>query len=224
MSFRIDESRVRIAFDTAAKTGIAADVISGDAARFARGARLRIECGLFYKEGLADPSLITSAHLRIFASGSPDAALAMDRIIGATKMNPGINQAQWDAGESANAHFLFEFSAAETSESAFGGGLANETTHWLLLTQGPNEDFLWAGMITSFDAGYNPAGGTPPVTGAGATLDQVAALLQATLQGYLKIINDAGITVTFTSPSTGKLVKIGANDDGTVLTETQPDS
>jgi hypothetical protein len=224
MSFRIDESRVRIEFDTAAKTGIALDVISGDAARFARGARLRVECGLFYKDALADASLLTSARLRIFAAGDPDAALAMDKTIGVTAMNLGLTQDQWDSGESAKSHLIFEFSAAETSESAFGGVLDDTSDHWLLLTQGVQNDFLWAGKISSFDAGFNAAGGTPPVVGSGASLDQIAALLQTTLQGYLKIVNGPGINVTFQSPTTGKLVTLGANDDGTELIATQTDT
>lgn len=223
MSFRIDESRVRIEIDTAAKTGIAADVISGDAARFARGARLRIELGLFYKDQLADASTVTTARLRIFSVNDPDGAVAMDKTIGVTFMNPGLTQDDWDTGESAKSHFRFEFSAAETAESAFGGTLEDTSDHWFLLTQGANDDFLFAGTISSFDAGFSPSGVLPPGSGTAATLEQVAALLQATLQGYLKIDNDAGVTAGFVSPA-GRKIRIGAADDGTILTETQPDS
>lgn len=224
MSTRIDGyQRIRAVLDVQEKRGTLTDILTGAPARFARGARLRFEFLLKHGSELADPSLISASRLRVLSSSDPDSALAMDKTIGPSFMNPGITEADWDTNEADKCHLRFEFVAAETAEGVFSGTLSDDDTpHWLLLTHGAGEDLLFAGLVNSFDAAIGTAG-TPPTTGTAATLDQIRALLEATLQNYVKFTgNPAGATIELTSGATRKVAKIGADDEGNIYTGTQP--
>jgi len=227
MSFRFDGfTRIRAALELSEKKVTLTDAISGGAVPFFRGARLRFEFGLFYKGEIADASLITAARLRILSDSDPDSALAMDKTIGPAEMNTGIDIDDWNGGESADAHLRFEFTATEAAEGAFTGTLDDgDVPHWFLLTSGVNEDFLGAGTVISFDGGYNPAAGSPPAVGTGATVDQINAILQAALSNVVKYTgNPAAATIELTAPTTGKKVKLGCDDEGNFITDTQAEN
>lgn len=224
MPYRIDDySRIRMEVDIVAKTGPVVEVLNGGQCIFGRGSKLRFEFLLKAGEEIADPSLISVAHLRVLSSEDPDSAIAIDKTIGPSAMNAGVTQAQWDAGDPAMAHFRFELSSSETAEGVFAGTMADAgQKHWFLLTHGAGDDLLFAGVIQSFDFGSNAAG-TPPLSGTAATLEQVSAVINAALQNVVKFTgNAAGKTIELTSPTTNLKVQLGADDAGNFSTGTQP--
>lgn len=224
MSFRLDGfTRIRSKIELSRKRVDLSDVISGDPGRFPRGARLRFEFGLFYKDIIADPSNISASRLRLLSSSDPDSALGMDKTISSSAMNPGITQADWDTGEASKAHLIFEFTAVECAEGVFAGTLLDtDTQHWFLLTYGVGDDFLMSGTVLSFDGGYNPAAGTPPATSPGATVDQIQAIFSATLADVVRFKgNPAGATIELLAPTSGKKGKWGMDDDGNFFEDTQ---
>ncbi len=224
MTMRIDGfSRVRAVLDLSDKRGALTDVLSGGPARFARGARVRFELLLKQGDDLADPSLIDAARLRILSSSSPDSALGIDATIGPSAMNRGVTEEDWDTGEPDKCHLRFELTASQTAEGVFAGSpLANDDfDHWLLLTYGAADDFLFAGTVKSFDAGTGAAG-VPPSSPTAASLDQVRAYIDAALANYVRFSgNPAGALVEFTSAVGAKKVKIGADDSGDLYVGTQ---
>lgn len=224
MAFRIDGfSRVRVALDISEKTGILSDQLSGTAARFARGSRVRFEFALFHGADLADPSEIAAARLRVLSSNDPDSAIGIDKTIDPTAINAGITLAQWDAGEAEHCHLAFELTSSETAEGVFNGTLADaDVKHWFLLTYGAGDDFLFAGEVESFDAGYT-ASGTPPLSGTAASIEQVRQIVEALTANVVRFDgNPAGARVSLTSPSGQKYARLGCDDAGNFDTGTQP--
>lgn len=224
MALRIDScSRIRTVLDLAAKTGPLTDFFSGAAIRFARGSQLRFEFLLKFGNGLADPSLIAAARLRVLSSSDPDSAVGIDKTIGPSYINAGTTEAQWETGEPDMCHLRFELTSSETAEGVFTGTLADpDSEHWFLLTHGSGDAFLYSDIVRSFDAGYT-ASGTPPLSGTAASLEQVRAYLDAALAQYVKFVgNPAGRKIELTSPVGGKIVQLGADDEGNFSTGTQP--
>lgn len=215
MSVRIPNTqRIRAQLDNFQLKGVLNNALTDAAAIFARGSKLRFEFALFYGEEIADPSQITTARLRILAGSDPDDAVAMDKTIGIDQMNLGITAGQWVAGEQNHCHLAFEFLAAETAESVFGA-LADESTHWFQLTYGPDDTTWFCGTLKSIDPGYDAPGNAPPAAGQSVTRDEVAAMLAAFAQSFVKFKgNPAGATIQLTAPSSGKIGEIGIDDDG----------
>lgn len=224
MSYRIDGyARVRQAIELSDKTLPALTDVNGDPARFPRGAKVRFEFGLFYDDTIADASEITLPRLRIFDTSDPDSALALDSNSGTVRVKGDLTDTQWQSGDPAMAHIVVEFTASQTAEGVFTTAPADaDTEHWFLLTYGSGGDFLACGKVRSFDAGYNPAGGTPPVSGTTATVEAIDALINAKLAGFVKYRgNPAGATIELTAPSTGLTGKVGLDDEGNWLTPNQ---
>ena len=226
MSHRIDNyTRVRVALDLSGKTGSlpVSDVRSGGRAQFPRGGPTRFEFLLMYGNELSDPSVIAAARLKVLSSGDPDAAIGINKTIGPSMINAGVSLEQWDTGEPDMCHLRFELSSSETAEGVFAGTLADaDQDHWFLLTHGAGDVFLYSGIVKSFDAGYT-ASGTPPLSGVAASLADVQAYVDAALQQYVKFTgNPPGWRIDLESPTTGKHVKLGADDEGNFSTGTQP--
>jgi hypothetical protein len=224
MSARIDSfSRVRAILDLQQKTGQITDALTGAAAIFPRGAAVRFEFLLMHGSELADASTIAAARLRVLSDHDPDSALGIEKTISSTSMNPGTTLAQWEAGDPSHAHLIFELTSSETAEGVFTGTITDEShKHFFQVTHGAGFSLLYAGLVNSFDAGYNPAAGTPAVTGSGATLEQIRALLEATLVNVVKFKgNPNGATIELSSPNGTYKVKLGTDDNGDVYTPTQ---
>lgn len=230
MSYRFDGfARVRCELELSDKVLTNINDVNGDPARFPRGAKTRFEFALFFSSqnstGLVDASQIDSPRLRIFASDDPDGSVAIDSITtGATvRLKGDLTATQWASGDPAMAHLVFEFPASQTAEGVFGGTLDDgDEEHWFLITNGSGGDFIACGKIRSFDAGYNPAGGTPPAAGNSATIEAIDALLNARLASFVKYRgNPPGATIELTAPSSGKTGKIGLDDDGNLITPNQ---
>lgn len=216
MSQRIDGfSRIRTELDISEKYGPMGDVFTGAAARFGRGARLRFEILLRQGSEIADPSLIDAARLRVLATSYPDSAIAINKAIGPAYINAGVTEEEWDTNEPDKCHLRFELTASETGEGVFGGGLADaDVPHWFLLTYGAGEDLLFFGTVNSIDAGYTSSG-TPPLAGTAASLDDVRAYIDAALTNFVRFSgNPAGAKIEFQAETSGKKVKIGADDNG----------
>ncbi len=226
MATRVDIPRIRCKIDLSEKTGTLVDTISGGNFNYPRGSDQRWEFGLFFGEELADTSLLTTARLRLRTTGDPDApSLAVDKSIGVTSMNSGITLAQWNAGEPSHAHLAFEFTAAELAESVYGTPEPSDSgqQHWLLLTHGATDRHLFGGVVTSFDAGHDASGNAPPSSPTNISKEEVQALFAALAAQFVKYRgNPAGATIELTSGSTGKLIKIGADDEGNIVNLTQP--
>lgn len=223
MAYRFLRQRVRVAVDLALKKGPGAivDVISGESARFARGAAVQIEVGLLYNGKIIDISNISAVTCEIKQINDPDATLAMTKTIGSTSMNPALTDADWATGEADKAHFAFTWLSTETVDSVFGTPAKSQDA-WLVLwgftnDAGADKDVFGVGTVNTFDAGVSGSVVAPPASQNGITLDQLSAYLQ----DYLKKINDPGVTCTFVSPTTQKRVKLGADDNGDFLSETQ---
>jgi hypothetical protein len=172
---------------------------------------------------LADPSLIAAARLRVLSSEDPDSAIGIDKTIGPSYINAGVTAAQWASGEPEMCHLRFELTSSETAEGVFAGTLADaDADHWFLLTHGSGDAFLFASKVKSFDAGYT-ASGTPPLSGTAASIEQVRAYLDAALAQYVKFVgNPPGRKLELTSGVGGKVVQLGADDEGNFSTGTQP--
>lgn len=223
MSQRIDGySRIRTEIDISEKTGTLSDALSGGACRFARGTRVRFEFLLMQGNALADPSQIAAARLRLLSNEDPDSALGMDKTIGPSLINAGVTLVEWKTGEPDKCHLRFEFSSSETAEGVFAGTLADaDDDHWFLLTHGAGDDFLFAGLVKSFDAAMATAG-VPPSSPTAASIEQVRAYVDAALAQYVKFVgNPPGATAEFTSGVAQKKVKIGADDNGELYVGTQ---
>lgn len=217
MSFRYDGyTRIRAELELSDKHLPNLSDVNGDAARFPRGAKLRFEFGLFYNGVLIDASQIVAPRLRVLTDGDPDSALGMDSNGAVVRTKGDLTAEQWASADPAMAHIVIEFTAPQTAESVFGGGLADANTeHWFLLTDGVGADFIVSGILKSYDGGYNPAGGTPPATGPGADMAAIEALINAKLANVVKFQgNPAGATIELTSPTTGKKGKVGLDDEG----------
>ncbi len=224
MSFRLDGfSRIRAELPFAAKVGVLNDVISGQAAVFGRGNKLRFEFLVTYKDEPADCTQLTNARLRILSSDDPDSALAMSKTIGPANIHGDITLEQWQAGESQHAHLIFEFDATETAEGLFTATLADTATdHWFIIDFDTGSSLVYAGTVKSQDVGNNPAAGTPPTNGTGATLEQIRAEFAAALTNVVRFNgNPAGATIELVAPTTGLKIKLGADDEGNLLTPTQ---
>ena len=224
MSFRLDGySRIRAELPFAAKTGIMTDVISAAPALFGRGNKLRFEFLVTYQDQPADCTQLTNARLRILSSDDPDSALAMTKTIGPENIHGDITLEQWQAGESQHAHLIFEFDAADTAEGVFTGTLIDGATpHWFIIDFDAGASLIYCGILQSIDAGNNPAAGTPPTNGTGATLEEIQALLAAQLLNVVRFEgNPAGRKVAFLSPTNGKTVRIGADDNGDFYVATE---
>jgi len=224
MAFRIDGfSRVRAALDLSGKTGPLTDALNDGPLRFARGARTRFEFLLKHGETIADPSLISVARLRVLSTSDPDSVVALDKTISVTSINAGVTQDQWDAGEPDMAHLRFEFTSSETAEGVFTATLADsDADSWFLLTYGSGDDFLYAGLVKHFDAGYTSAG-TPPASGTAATIEQVRSTVEAMLANVVRFEgNPAGAKIALTSAVGGLKVRLGCDDAGNFSTGTQP--
>ena len=223
MSYRIDGyARVRQAIELSDKLLPALADVNGDPARFPRGAKVRFEFGLFYNDTLADASQIILPRLRIFDTSDPDSVLALDSNSGTVRVKGSLTSAQWLAGDPADAHIVVEFSASQTAEGVFTTAPADgDVEHWFLLTYGAGGDFLAAGKVKSFDAGYT-ASGTPPAGGTTATVEAIQALIDAQLAGVVRFKgNAAGHEIELTSAN-GKLVRYGVDDNGNPSFATQP--
>lgn len=225
MSYRYDGyTRIRAALELSDKALLNISDVNSDAAKFPRGGKVRFEFGLFWNDEIIDASAIDAARLRILSTEDPDSALAIDSITSGAvvTLNTGLVQADWDTGEPAKAHLVFEFPASQTAEGVFAGELADGATkHWFVLTAGASNDFLVAGIIESFDAGLAVAG-TPPVSGTTATVEAIEALLQQKLANFVKFAgNPPGARVELTSEG-GQIVKLGADDEGNFITRTTP--
>lgn len=209
--------------DIVAKTGAVTEKLNGGQCIFGRGSALRFEFLLRAGAEIADPSLISVAHLRVLSNSDPDSAIAIDKTIGLSAMNAGVTEAQWDTGEPAMSHLRFELTSSETAEGVFTGTMADAgQEHWFLLTHGAGDVLLFSGIVRSFDFGATAAG-TPPLSGTAATLEQVSAVINAALQNVVKFTgNPAGATVRLQSPTTGLFVQLGADDQGNFSTGTQP--
>lgn len=224
MSFRIDGySRVRCKIELSDKRLLNLNDVNGDPARFPRGAKVRFEFGLFFNDEIADASLLSLPRLRIFDTSDPDSTLAIDSNSGTVVVNGGLTQAQWDTGDPDKAHITCSFTSSLTSEGVFTTPPADgDVDHWFLLTFGSGADHLASGLLKSFDAGYNPAGGTPPASGTSATLEAIDALINAKLSDVVRFKgNPAGATIELTSPGAAFRVKVGCTDDGDLNTPTQ---
>ncbi len=224
MSYRIDGfARVRQAIELSDKELPSLTDVNGDPCRFPRGAKVRFEFAFFYDDVLADASQIVLPRLRIFDTSDPDSVLALDSNSATVRVLGTLTDAQWQSGDPAMAHVVVEFPASQTAEGVFTTPPADgDTEHWFLLTWGTGGDFLACGKVKSFDAGYSAAAGTPPVAGSGATIEAIESLLNATLDGFVKFRgNPAAREIELTSAG-GKIVKIGADDNGNLSTGTQP--
>ncbi len=224
MSYRIDGfARVRQAIELSDKLLPNLTDVNGDPARFPRGSKVRFEFGLFYDEVLADASAIILPRLRILDTSDPDSVLALDSNDGTVRVKGDLSSAAWLGGDPADAHIVIEFDASLTAEGVFTTAPADsETEHWFLLTYGAGGDFLAAGKVKSFDAGYT-ASGTPPIGGTTATVEAIQALIDAHLAGVVRFKgNPAGAEIELTSPTTGRLVRYGVDDNGNPSFATQP--
>jgi len=216
MPFRYDGfTRIRAALELTDKRLLGLVDVNGDAARFPRGARLRWEFGLFYNNEIIDASQIVLPRLRILDTSDPDSALALDSNLATVRVNGGITLAEWQTDDPDKAHIVVEFTSSQTAEGVFTTPPADpDVEHWFILTAGTGADFIASGTIKSFDGGYNPASGTPPVGGTGATVEAIQALLNATLAGFVKYKgNPAGATIELSSDN-GLLGKVGVDSEG----------
>lgn len=225
MSYRYDGyTRIRAALELSDKALLNISDVNQDPARFPRGGKLRFEFGLFWNDEIIDASFIDAARLRILSSEDPDSAIAMDSITSGAvvTLNTGITQDDWDTGEPAKAHLVFTFPASQTAEGVFTGTLADSgSKHWFVITAGSSNDFLISGIVESFDAGLAVAG-SPPASGTTATVEAVEALLNQKLANFVKFKgNTAGATIELTSPTTGKILKLGVDDEGNPITPNQ---
>lgn len=225
MSYRYDGyTRIRAALELSDKALLTISDVNNDAAKFPRGGKVRFEFGLFWNDEIIDASAIDAARLRILSTEDPDSAIAIDSITSGAvvTLNTGITQDDWDTGEPAKAHLVFEFPASQTAEGVFTGTLTDAATkHWFLLTAGASNDFLVSGIIESFDAGLAASGAAPGV-GTTATVEAVEALLAQRLANFVKFRgNTPGATIELTSPTTGKIAKIGVDDEGNLITPDQ---
>lgn len=225
MSYRYDGfTRIRAALELSDKALLNISDVNNDPAKFPRGGKVRFEFGLFWNDEIIDASAIDAARLRILSNEDPDSTLAIDSITSGAvvTLNTGITQADWDTGEPAKAHLVFEFPASQTAEGVFAGTLADAATkHWFVLTAGASNDFLVAGIIESFDAGLAVSGAAPGV-GTTATVEAIEALLRQQLANFVKFKgNPPGATVELTAPTTGKIGKIGLDDEGNLITPNQ---
>lgn len=224
MSFRIDGySRVRCALELSDKILVDLNDVSGDPARFPRGAKVRFEFGLFFNGELADASQIVQPRLRIFDTSDPDSTLAIDSNSGTVTVKGDLTQAQWDSGDPSMAHITCSFTSALTAEGVFTTPPADDPTdHWFLLTFGTGADHIASGKLKSFDAGYNPAGGTPPASGTAATIEAIDALINAKLAGVVRFKgNPIGQTIELSSAGGAWKIKLGCDDNGDVYSPTQ---
>jgi hypothetical protein len=224
MSYRFDGfARVRVALELSDKRLASLSDFGGDPARFPRGAKVRFEFLFLYNGEIVDTSLLSLPRLRILSTEDPDSALAIDSNNGTVYTKGDVTLAQWQTGDPAMCHFSVEFTSTYTQEGVFTGTLADEdSNHWFLISAGAGADFVAAGLIKSFDAGYNPAAGTPPATGTGATIESIEALITARLAGVVRFSgNPAGAVIELTSPSAAYKVKVGSDDEGNLYTPTQ---
>lgn len=224
MSYRFDGyARVRVALELSDKRLLSLADVAGDPARFPRGAKVRFEFLLLYNNEIVDASALDTPRLRILSSEDPDSALAIDSNNGTVRVKGDVTLAQWQTGDPAMCHFSVELSSTYTAEGVFTGTLADtETPHWFLISAGAGGDFVACGLINSFDAGYNPAAGTPPATESGASIASIEALINSRLANVVRFSgNPAGATIELVSPSAGFKVKLGTDDEGNLYTPTQ---
>ncbi len=223
MPYRIDNySRIRAELDISKKTGRAiTDKLSGDPGRFGRGSNLRLEFLLKHGGVIADPSNVAAVRLRVLSTEDPDSTLAIDKTIGPTEMNPGITQDEWDTGDPSKAHLIFQLTSSETAEGVFTGALADsDVEHWFLLTYNADASLLFAGTVKSFDAATGAAG-TPPLSGTAASVEAVAAMINAMAGGFVKYVgNPPGRTLELTG-SNGHKTQWGTDSEGNPIIGTQ---
>lgn len=217
MAYRFTRQRIRIAVDVSKKfgTGTVTEVLSGGEPIFARNAGLQVEVALFFGAEILEIDNIATATLEVKQDNDPDTANAMAQTIGTDSMLRGLTLEQWQSHDPSFAHFRFTFTSSETADGNFGTPADENVEHFFCLWGRTDDDSIdndvfGVGKFKSFDAGIGAATPTPPVAGTGATLDQISALLQ----GYALKIGRPGDTITFISPSTGKRVKLGADDNG----------
>lgn len=220
MAFRISRQRVRVKVDTNLKTGSGSilDAISGGLPKFARGAALQIEVGLFFADQVLDISDITAATCVIKAAAAVGGADAMTQTIGVNAMNKALTDEEWATGEAGKCHFLFTFSSAETADGVFGSP-SGEVTHWINFN-GLTDDRVLFGFgpyIQTHDAGFIQLGAPP----AGQTAVSVAEM-EAKLQSFVKKIGDPGDTITLVSPTGVGRAKLAADEAGNLSTGTNP--
>lgn len=225
MSYRYDGyARLRAKLELSDKRLVSLTDFAGDPARFPRGAKVRFEFLFTFNGEVVDMSALDAPRLRILSDSDPDSALAIDSNNAALITTKGdVTEAQWETGDPAMCHCSFAFSSVYTAEGVFTGTLADgEVDHWFLISAGAGADFIACGLIKSFDAGYNPAAGTPPVTGTGATLADIETILNGRLANFVKFSgNEPGKTVELLSPSGAFKVKLGTDDEGNLITPTQ---
>lgn len=224
MAYRFTRQRIRVKVDVNLKTGQGAitDAISGDVPKFARGAALQIEVGLFFADTILDASNISAATCVIKSGTDPDDSVAMTKTIGPTGMNRGLTLEDWDTGEADKAHLIFLFTAAETADGVFGTP-EDTAQHWIVLSGLTDDDgtdtdvFGFGSSIKSFDAGLTTLG-APPAGQTAASMEQITAALQ----DFVKKVGSPGDTITLVSGATRRQVKLAATDDGQLSTGTQP--
>lgn len=224
MSYRFDGyARVRVALELSDKRLLSLADVAGDPARFPRGAKVRFEFLLLYNNEIVDASALDTPRLRILSTEDPDSALAIDSNSGTVRVKGDVTLAQWQTGDPAMCHFSVELSSTYTAEGVFTGTLADtETPHWFLISAGAGGDFVACGLINSFDAGYNPASGTPPTVGSGASLADIEALLNLRFANVVKFSgNPAGKRIELTSDSGSFVWKLGVDNNGDPYTPTQ---
>lgn len=224
MSYRFDGyARVRVRLDISNKLLTSISDFAGDPARFPRGAKVRFEFLFDYNGEIVDMSDLTSPRLRILSTDDPDSALAIDSNNATVVVKGDVTEEQWATGDPAMCHVSFAFSSVYTAEGVFTGTLADaDVNHWFLVSAGAGADFVVSGHLKSFDAGYNPAAGTPPTNGTGASLADIEALLNSRLATYVKFRgNPLGETIELTSPSGTFKTKLGCDDNGDTFTPTQ---
>lgn len=225
MSYRYDGyARLRAKLELSDKRLVSIADFAGDPARFPRGAKVRFEFLFTFNGEIVDMSALDAPRLRILSDSDPDSALAIDSTNATTVTVKGdVTEAQWDTGDPAMCHCSFAFSSVYTAEGVFTGTLADgEVDHWFLISAGAGADFIACGLIKSFDAGYNPAAGTPPSVGSGASLADIEALLNLRFANVVKFSgNPAGKTIELTSPSGAYVIKLGTDDSGDIYTPTQ---
>lgn len=226
MAIQYTQQRLRFLVNTDVKFGGDAvkEVFKSRPLLFARNSGLRIEVAFFSGDTLMSIDNIGSVTLEVKRTNSPSAALAMSQTIGVDSMRKGLTTEEWESGEPDMAHFVFIFVSGETADANFGTP-DDSATHWMSLSGFTldnvlDRDVFGVAPINSFNAGISGATPTPPATGTAATFAEISSLMQ----DFLKKINAAGTTLTLTSPNGVKKLKIGVDDNGDMITETQTSS
>lgn len=225
MSYRYDGyARLRAKLELSDKRLVSIADFAGDPARFPRGAKVRFEFLFVFNGDIVDMSDLTAPRLRILSEADPDSALAIDSNSATTVTIKGdVTEDQWNTGDPAMCHVSFAFSSVYTAEGAFSPAPADgDVDHWFLLSAGAGADFVACGLLKSFDAGYNPAAGTPPTNGTGATIADLEAILNARLANVVKFSGNApGKTIELLSPNSTFKIKLGTDDEGNAIVPTQ---